>query len=279
MGRLLHLTGRYYRTIPTNQPGYVEEALDLEADQTAFVSLHCWNIGCPGGPPTDPAYWVGMGFPQTCDEEYRIMREQIRPCLDAARQAGIAVFHVQAELIAKRYPEWYQVEADVTASEPARQSAAKCDDAPSPCEPAAAAPIPGYAQKIIARSHGQDYAAHSPYADMDFPEICAPLPGEPIAHQSGQFDRLLRKRRIVNLIYAGFATDMCILNAPGGMGPMFGMGYRVILIRDATLGVELVDTFHERIATRWGISFVETHWGDTITTADFLANCTRLAQS
>ncbi len=258
MEQTLHLTGRYYRTIPTNQPGYVEESLDLEAGQTAFVSLHSWNIGCPGGPPTGPNFWVGMGFPQTCNEEYRIMKEHIRPCLDAARAAGIAVFHVQAELIARRYPEWYAVEADITAPTPA-------------------SPIPGYTQKIISRSHGQDYAHNSPYADMDFPEICAPLPGEPIIHQSGQFDRHLRKRGIVNLIYAGFAADMCILNAPGGMGPMFGLGYRVILIRDATLGVELVDTFDERIATRWGISFVETHWGDTITTADFLSSCSPLA--
>jgi len=273
---MLRLTGRYYRTIPTDQPGYVEEPLDLPAGETAFVSLHCWNIGCPGGPPTDRNFWVGMGFPRTCDEEYRIMKEHIRPCLDAARSVGIAVFHVQAELIARRYPEWYAVEADVSAPALARQSAAERDGAPSPCE-APPSPIPGHTQKIIARSHGQEYANHPPYAEMDFPEICAPLPGEPIVHQSGQFDRLLRKRGIVNLIYAGFAADMCILNAPGGIGPMFGLGYRAVLIRDATLGVELVDTFDERIATRWGISFVETHWGDTITTADFLSSCGRLA--
>lgn len=264
MERILRLTGRYYRTIPTDQPGYVEEPLDLPADQTALVSLHCWNIGCPGGPPTDPRFWVGMGFAQTCDEEYRIMKEHIRPCLDAARAAGIAVFHVQAELIARRYPQWYHLEADI----PQPQAAV----APASPPPA----IPGYMERIIARSHGHDYANNPPYADMDFPEICAPLPGEPIVHQSAQFDRHLRKRGIVNLIYAGFATDMCILNAPGGMGPMFSLGYRVILIRDATLGVELVHTFEERIATRWGISFVETHWGDTITTADFLSACSRL---
>jgi nicotinamidase-related amidase len=265
MQRLLNLTGRHYRTIPTDRPGYVGEALSLEAGQTAFVSLHCWNIGCPGGPPEDPNYWVGMGFPQTTAEAYRIMKEHVRPCLDAARAAGIAVFHVQAELIARRYPEWFEVEAGLPAAAPPTS-------APDPL-PA----IPGYVERIIARSHGENYATRSPYAQMDFPDVVKPLPSEPIVHQTRQFDRLLRKRGIVNLIYAGFATDMCILDAPGGMGPMFGLGYRVLLIRDATLGVEQPDSFDERIATRRGLFFVETHWGDTITTKDFISNCTRLA--
>jgi nicotinamidase-related amidase len=108
---------------------------------------------------------------------------------------------------------------------------------------------------------------------MDIPEVVAPEPDEPIVHQTDQFDEVLRERGIVNLVYAGFATDMCILRAPGGMGPMFGLGYRVILIRDATIGVEPPDLFEERVATRWGIRFHESHWGDTITTDDFIDAC------
>ena len=103
--------------------------------------------------------------------------------------------------------------------------------------------------------------------------IVAPVPGEPYVHQTGQFDRALRRRGIENLIYSGFATDMCILRAPGGIEPMAPMGYRIFLVRDATLGVEQPDTFEERIATRWAIRYFETHFGDTITTADFMAAC------
>jgi nicotinamidase-related amidase len=113
---------------------------------------------------------------------------------------------------------------------------------------------------------------------MDFPQIVAPLPGEPIACTTNQLDRILRKRGIVNLIYSGFATDMCILNAEGGIGPMFNLGYQVLLIREATLGVEMPDWFEQRIATRWAIRFVETHYGDTIGFADFMLNCSRLAK-
>jgi len=260
VNRTLRLTGRYYRTVPTDRPGYVEEPLDLPADGTALVSLHCWNIGCPGGPCEMPEFWVGMGFPQTAAEAYRIMEHVIRPALDAARAAGVAVFHVQADLIARRYPEWYDREKDPPA--PPGQS-------PPPA-------LPGHRERIVARSHGADYATESGYARMDFPEIVKALPGEPIVHQTGQFDRLLRQRGIAHLIYVGFATDMCILSAPGGIGPMAGLGYQTILVRDATLGVEFPDWWEERVATQYAIRFFETHYGDTITAADFARNCRRL---
>lgn len=261
MPRTLRLTGRYYRTIPVTDPGYAEEPLELPVAETALVSLHCWNVGCPGGPPLDPSFCIGMGYPETIAEEWRITTEAIRPALDAARACGLPVCHVQTDIIARRYPKWYTHHAD------------------PPPQPAATAPreaIPGYRASIIARAHGADYATRSGYADMDFPEVVAPLPNEPVVHQTGQFDRILRGRGIVNLIYMGFATDMCILNAPGGMGPMFGLGYRVLLVRDATLGVECPDSFDERIATRWGIRYHETHWGDTVEVGELIRACGEL---
>ena len=264
MTRTLKLTGRYYRTIPPSQAQYATEPLELALDETALVSLHCWDIGCPGGAAYDDAYCVGMGYPGTNAEAYRIMSQMIRPAMDAARASGLAVCHVQDTRIAMRYPQWLEEEPA------AAESAIPTSSAPREA-------IPGHRKAILDRAHGVDYGERSGLAQMDFPEVVAPQPDEPIAHQTAQFDRMLRERGIVNLVYAGFATDMCILNAPGGMGPMFGLGYRVILIRDATVGVEPPDFMDERIATRWGIRFHETHWGDTITTAEFIAAC-RAAQ-
>jgi len=266
MAATLHLTGRYYRSIPFTDTGYEEEPLALPLAETALVSLHCWNVGCPGGPPADPQFCVGMGYPETTAEAYRIMREAIRPALDAARACGLAVCHVQAENIARRYAQWYSRHADVP-TEPDAIPRAEAE----PCEA-----IPGHRRSILERSHGVDYEQASGLATMDFPEVVAPLPNEPVVHQTAQFDRILRERGIVNLVYTGFATDMCILNAPGGMGPMFQLGYRVLLVREATLGVECPDTFDERIATRWGMRYIETHWGDTIALNDFLAACQNL---
>jgi len=186
------------------------------------------------------------------------MCDYIGPALNLARKAGLTVCHVQCETIALRYPEWYEAAA------------------PAPSGGAPREAIPGYTQAIQERSHGVDYNNKSGLARLDFPQVVAPLPGEPIVCQTERFDAILRARGIVNLIYMGFATDMCLLNAPAGMGPMFSLGYRVLLIREATLGVELPDTFAERLATRWGIRFLETHWGDTIGFEDFVENGRRI---
>ncbi|MFQ6096857.1 MAG: cysteine hydrolase family protein [Armatimonadota bacterium] len=253
---MLRLNARYYRTIPVTAAGYETHLVELDPARTAFVAMHCWDIGCEGGPEVDPNYCVGMGFVQTFREAERIMRDCIRPAMDRARRAGILVCHVEAEQIAKKHPE-------------AREDADPPAQAPSPPPPV----VPGWREHIVARSHGKDYATRSPYARMDRAAVVAPLPGEPYVYQTAQFDRALRRRGIENLIYTGFATDMCILRAPGGIEPMAPFGYRLFLVRDATLGVEQPDTLRERIATRWAIRYFETHYGDTITTEEFVRAC------
>ena len=198
-----------------------------------------------------------MGFYENFNEGERIIRERIRPAMDAARKAGILVCHVENEAIGKKHPE-----------------AREFLDPPVPPSTSPSPVVPGWRERIVMRSHGKDYATESPYARMDRAAIVAPQGGEPFVYQTGQFDRVLRRHGIENLIYTGFATDMCILRSPGGIEPMVPFGYRIFLMRDATLGVECPDTFGERLATRWGIRFVETHYGNTITWADFINTCT-----
>lgn len=254
---MLRFTGRYYRTIPNDQTGYAEEIVELDPARTALIGMHCWNIGCEDGPAIDPNYCVGMGYPEATAEAGRIMKECIRPAMDAAREAGILVCHVEAESIARLHPEALEDVDPVVES--------------SPCSSPVA--LTGWREEMVARFHGPDYPTKSPYARMDRAGVVDPLPGEPYIFQTGQFDRALRRHGIENLIYTGFATDMCILRAPGGIEPMAGYGYRLYLMRDATIGVECPDTFEERIATRWAVRYFETHYGDTIFLSDFLRAC------
>lgn len=251
----LNLTGRYFRPIPLDSAGYETEALALDARKTALVAMHCWNIGCEGGPPIDKNYFVGMGSLESFREAEHIMRECICPAMDAARQAGVLVCHVESELIARRHPE-------------------ALVDADAPVMPDEGPPVvTGWRKKMEDRFHGKDHPTQSPLAKMDRAQTTLPLPGEPFVHQTGQLDRALRRRGIENLIYAGFATDMCVLRAPGGIEPMAPREYRLFLMRDATIGVECPDTFGERIATRWAVRYFETHFGDTVLCEDFVAAC------
>lgn len=256
----LRLPYRYYRTIPLTQMGYVEETIQLDARRTALVVLHCWDIGCEGGPEIDPNFFVGMGSVESFREAARILQQYIRTAMDAARRSGLPVCHVEHPDIARQYPQ-----------------SAEEQDAPTPCSQHFSPPaVPGWNEAMTDRSHGRDYATRSPYARMGRARTAEILPHEPVAWQTAQFDRQLRKRSIENLIYCGFAADMCILRAAGGLESMRSYGYRLFLLRDATAGVEFPDTIHEMLATRWAIRYFETHGGNTVLTADFIRACQEL---
>ena len=104
-GPELQLDARYYRALPVDKPGYEEETLSLPVGSTALVGLHCWNIGCPDGPPVDVDYCVDMGWPQATEEAARIMVEVIRPAMDAARAIDMSVCHVETEWMGRQYPD------------------------------------------------------------------------------------------------------------------------------------------------------------------------------
>jgi len=248
---MLRLKGRYYRTIPITRPGYVYEDLELGESKSALVAMHCWNIGCEGGPEIDPDYWVGMGFPVAHREAGRIMRRKIRPMMDAARGAGMLICHVESDTIREN------------RATPKREGQSEPDSA----EPRS------WREAVAWRSHGKHYATRSPLAAMDRAKIVAPLPGEPLVFRTDELQAELARRGIQNLVYCGFATDMCILRASGGVEEMAPRDYRLYLVRDATVGVECPDTFRERLATRWAIRYFETHFGDTISAKDFIIAC------
>ena len=51
---------------------------------------------------------------------------------------------------------------------------------------------------------------------------------------------------------------------------MLGLGYRCILMRDATVGVETPDSFEERLATRYGTHLFEWQVGFSTTYRNFI---------
>ena len=104
MSKTLNLKVRHYRALPTDNPGYEEEVLSLPVEETAFVGLHCWNIGCPDGPAIDTNFAAGMGWPEATMESWRIMRDIIRPGMDLCREIGLPVCHVEPDDFDKHYP-------------------------------------------------------------------------------------------------------------------------------------------------------------------------------
>jgi nicotinamidase-related amidase len=213
----------------------------------------------------------------------QVLEEYVKPCLDAAREAGITVFHVEPDLIANKYPisnlewrptdippypeKWGNLPQDKDAGEP--QSVAPEGDVEAVWKDA----IPGWNKQRAEMVHGPGYRDWEGYQQMDVVESCKPIEGEYVIKTSPQFDRICRKLGIVNLIYVGFSTQGCVQFSPGGIEPMSSRGYRVMIIREATLGVEWPDTLEERLVTQLAIRNIELKFGFSIGAPDFIRAC------
>ena len=232
--RTIKLKARHYRALPIDDPGYEEETFELPVKATALIGMHCWNIGCPDGPPLNMNFCVDLGWPQSTAEGYRIMKEVMRPSMDAAREIGLQVIHVEADWMDEQYP-----------------------DVPSRRDKTKTYQPQGRQAEMIARAHGADYMTKSPLAKMRRCEVVSPVGDEPMVFYSDTLDEYLKSKGIETLIYTGFAADMCVLGSEGGGQAMLGRGYRCILMRDGTVGVETPAGFAERLATRYAIHIFE----------------------
>ena len=243
----IHLNARYYRALPIDSPGYESVTFELPIARTALVGMHCWNIGCPGGPPLNMDYCVDLGWPEATAEGYRIMCEVMRPAMDAARTIGLPVVHVEADWMDEQYPHI-----------PSRR------DRTNVWKPT------GRQKEMLDRAHGPDYMTNSPLAKMRRAEIVSPIGDESMVFYTDTMDAYLKANNIDTLIYTGFAADMCVLGSEGGGQAMLARGYRCILMRDGTVGVERPDTFDERLATRYGIHIFEWKIGYSTTFEAFM---------
>ncbi len=109
------------------------------------------------------------------------------------------------------------------------------------------------------------------WQQLDFAEPLRPCPGEVVVTSTQQWDDWLRQLGIDTLIYVGFCTNLCILDAPGGMRQMAPLGYRCIILREATLAVEFPETLAERLHTQASLNFIEGWVGYTAGNRDFIA--------
>lgn len=282
--KTLHLTTRHWRLYnPAYSAGPMDVERVFEATKTAFVPLHLWNVGHPEGPayPVD-RFAVDMGSPEDTEIAAQVIDEYVKSCLDAAREAGLTIFHVEPDLIANKYPtsnlewkptdippypeKWGNLPEDQDAVGP--QSLAN-DDPETRWTDA----IPGWCLDRAELVHGPGYREWEGYQHMDIVESCKPIEGEYMIKTTQQFDRICRGLGIVNLVYVGFTTQGCVLFSPGAIEPMSARGYCCMLIREGTHGVEFPDTRQERLMTKSAIRLVEYKFGFSIGAADFIRAC------
>jgi nicotinamidase-related amidase len=85
---------------------------------------------------------------------------------------------------------------------------------------------------------------------------------------TASFHQFLKEKGIKTLLYAGYASNYCLLVRPSGIFWMAQLDYNIILIRDATIAFETAETLDGEYANKVVINMVESEWGRTTTVDD-----------
>jgi nicotinamidase-related amidase len=277
---LLELPVRYYQMARMYGPGMAasgreglhEMLLQKPVGQVGLVSVHCWNLGEESGPypmrpgarcPGEVADWVPTA--------HEVIASGIKPVLDAARRAGIAIFHLGQYVYAPRYPRYMQIAADPELRPPIQEG------------PVEGCVRPRSMEERYRHQYGPDYPGPvwETHADkFDIAEAVRPLPDEDLFLDGWQLNGLCRRLDIDTLFYMGFMADLCLVNIPGALREMANrFRYRCIVLRDCTTAYEFADTFEGNWMNFAAIRLIETDLGYSASGQDFVAAAARVSSA
>ncbi len=249
--------------------GPVSVPLTIDPARSAFVTIDLWNMGW-SDEPLDPELgraaeynFLGLGCRATAEAKRRVT-EHLAPALHAARAVGFTIIHSNAAAVVGKYP----ANAYRVAEPPA--------EAPD-------WPPPEVGDEALATYFATTFGADAParwarlLARLDFPAPVRPRPGDYCVCQQAAVDHLLRERRLTTVVYAGFLLSHCLQDNVGGLRRLGFLwrqpGYRVLVVRDATLAQEYAATVEGFRATEWWLTWLEATGVPTVTAADLIAAC------
>ena len=247
----LNLRVRYFQDstpadVPCRETAFIrrEFEMPLPIEETALILVDVWNVHFIES-------WI--------ERAAQVTTECIVPVLDAARQVGLTIVHAPSPPVAEQY-------AQLQRHKP-----------PEPSVPSAWPPADF-------RSREGDYAVYRgprsqpPGIGVHWDKLASQLsisptidvkPEEFVIATGQQLHELLEERRILHLLFAGFATNWCVLGRDYGIRSMGRYGYNIVLLRDATTGVEFPDTYDNLFTTEISVREVEQQYGFSTSNVDF----------
>jgi nicotinamidase-related amidase len=260
----LNLNVTYYQDstpedVPCREENFVRRTLlfPLPVEQTALVLIDLWDIH-------HIESWVARAGAMT--------RDVIVPLIDKARKTGLTIVFAPSPQVAYGHPDKYKVYEGRTP-------------APQP-GPAPTWPPPEFrgrqgecARFRNPRNQPPGIGLHWPtHKKLDMSPFVKVQAGDFVVADGRQLHDLFEERGILHMLVAGFATNWCILGRDYGVRAMAARGYNVILLRDATEGVEFPDTLEQRWATELATREVEQVHGFCASNEAFYAACNAAAK-
>jgi nicotinamidase-related amidase len=248
--KVLNLRVRYFQDstppgVPCREENFArrEIHMPLPLDQTGLVLVDMWD---------------NHFIESWLERAERVTREAVVPVLEAARATGLTIVHAPSPTVAEKFPQLRRHRPPAPQAEP------------------------DWPPAVFRRREGE-YAAfrgprHQPPGIRAIPELgMSPYvrvqEGEFVIATGEQLHELCREKGLVHLLYAGFATNWCILNRDYAMRAFARRGYNVILLRQATTGVEFPDTLESCFTTEMAIREIEQQLGFSASSQDFFQAC------
>lgn len=246
------------------QPRYIASPARAPISEKEFV----YKTASRSIPPVAAALilvdvWNDLYVAEFVGRARQIISENIVPLARAFRSAGSLVVHAPSNRVAEKYPTFLQAMSDQeTWGNP---------------QPKHYWPPKEFIDKTGPYAYRVPPEQASPNKRFDeiieqwriAPEM-EPQQGDVVVRTGEELHHILERRRILWLFYAGFAANVCMLNRDYGMKAMSGRGFEIILIRDATTGIEAAHTCESLRQTEAAITIAESKIGFSVSTAELI---------
>ena len=218
--------------------GYANLDWKIPVSQTAIVLVDVWQ-----------RHYIKD--PEKRAED--IINSRLIPLLNTARKAGIKIIHAPSPEVAVTHPNWVKIQTR-------EQVFPKGDEWPPADFRSSSGP---YKQFAMPAEPMEKVRQKMP--PLTFHPKVMPLKGEPVVANGVELHEYLKRNKLLFLLYAGFNTNACIINRDYGTIRMRDRGYRIILVRDCTTGMESKDTRATLAQTNGAILFLEMFGCFTVT--------------
>ena len=258
---VMDLKVRYFQDstpagVPCREEHFIrrEIRMDLAVEQTALVLVDLWNTHFIDS-------WI--------ERAARVTREAIVPAIEMSRQAGLTVIHAPSPEVARQFPQ--------STRNPA---------APEPPPVGTAWPPPAFRRREGAYQAYQGPRSQPPGIGFHWDPISDGLTVSPavevrdedvVITTGVELHEVLAQRNVLHLVYAGFATNWCVLGRDYGIRSMARYGYNIVFLRDCTAGVEFPDTLDRLFVTEIAVREIEQQFGFSASNADFFESCREIA--
>ena len=243
---------RYYQDstlvgVPCREENFERREIDMDlpVGQTALVLVDLWQHHFIDS-------WI--------ERAGQVLRDHVLPGIEAGRSASLTIIHGPCPEVAEQYEQLKHHEPDPSRGNP-----------------------PAWPPPEFRNRTGEYHAYRGPREqepgirdireERRMSDLVEVRDDDIVIATGEQLHKYLESQKILHLIYAGFATNWCIINRDYGIRAMRTRGYNTILLRDATPGVEFPDTLDNLFATELSIREVEQKFGFSASNVDFFRYC------